>query len=432
MLEIKFIIDNAHIVKRDLEKRGEKEKINWIDEILESQPEIKKLKAETQELRKRRNEISESINKAKKEGKDIKKLLAEAASLPAAINKKEQLLRELEEKTRYYLMRIPNILHESVPIGKDNSENVEIRRWGTPKKFDFELIPHGKLAEKLNIADFKTAAKVSGTGFVYLKNELVLLDLAIQRFAIDFLLKKGLSLIEPPFMLGREAYEGVTSLEDFENVMYKIENEKLYMIATSEHPIVAMYKDNVLEENELPLKYVGVSPCFRKEIGSHGVDSRGFFRMHQFNKVEQVVLCKPQDSWKIYEEIEKNTEEMIQLLEIPYRVVNICTGDIGIIAAKKYDIEAWFPRDGKYGEVTSCSNCTSYQAVRLDIKYKKKDGTKEYVHTLNNTGLATSRIMRAILENYQNKDGSVTVPKVLLPYMNGTKKIELKDKKAKK
>jgi seryl-tRNA synthetase len=426
MLEMRFILEHPEIVKKDLQKRGDTEKQKWVDEILSFSSKLKSLNSEIQELRARRNAISKHINEEKKAGKSASAFIKEAASIPRIIKRKEKELAVIEEKTLYYRMRIPNILHESVPIGKDSSENVEIKKWGKTRKFDFKLIPHGELAENLGIADFKTAAKVSGTGFVYIKGELALLDLALQKFAIDHLLKKGFELIEPPLMLGREAYEGVTSLDDFQNVMYKIDGEDMYMIATSEHPIVAMHKDGIIDEKELPLKYVGVSPCFRKEIGSHGVDTRGFFRMHQFNKVEQVVFCKPEDSWKLHEEIQRNTEEMIEALELPYNVVNICTGDIGIVAAKKYDIEVWFPREEKYAEVTSCSNCTSYQAVRSNIKYKKANGTKEYVHTLNNTGLATSRIMRAILENYQNSNGSVTIPKVLVPYMNAITKISQK------
>ncbi len=425
MLDIKFIRENPDIVKASLKKRNEIEKIAWLDDLLKRDAEWRKLKTEIDELRHKRNEVSMKINEAKKQRKDISSLLKEAKEIPDLILEKEREMLELWEKIIWYLMRIPNILHESVPIGKSEKDNIEIRRWGKPKKFDFELKSHGELIEQLGCADFKRAAKIVGSGFVYLKNEIALLDLALQRFAIDFLLKKGFTLTEPPFMIGRKAYEGVISLEDFEKVMYKIENEDLYMIATSEHPMVAIYMNEILNPKELPVRLCGISPCFRKEIGSHGVDTRGLFRMHQFNKVEQVIFSHPDDSWKMFEEIQKNSEEMMQLLGIPYRVVNVCTADIGAIAAKKYDTEAWFPRENEYKEVGSCSNCTLYQAVRLNIRYKTKDGT-DYVHTLNNTGMATSRIMRAIIENYQNKDGSITIPKVLVPYMNGIKVIKKK------
>ena len=425
MLELKFVVNNPDIVKADLKKRGMLDKIGWVDELITLDSEQKKLQKELDNLRHERNVLSEEINKGKKQDVDVSKLIDKAKELPSKIKELEKKFDENKNKIRYYLMRIPNILDDSVPIGKDDTENVEVKKWGVPREFDFELKPHGVLAEELGIADFKRAAKVVGAGFVYLKRELALLDLALQRFAIDYLMKKGYVLVEPPFMLGRKAYEGVTSLDAFENVMYKIEGEDKYMIATAEHPLVSMFMNEVIDEDELPIKMIGVSPCFRKEIGSHGVDTKGLFRMHQFNKVEQVIFSKPEESWKYFDELLHNTEEMFQKLGIPYRVVNICTGDIGIVAAKKYDIEAWFPREKTYKEVGSCSNCTGYQAVRLNIKVRRKDGTKEYLHTLNNTGIATSRAMRAILENYQNRDGSVDIPEVLQPYMNGMTKIKV-------
>ena len=424
MLELKFVINNPDVVKADLDKRGDLEKKKWVDELILLDKKQRELQKKLDNLRHERNELSQRINKEKKQGHSVDSLVKEASTLPKKIKDMESEFNKNKEKIHYYLMRIPNILDESVPIGKDDTENVEIKRVGQPKKFDFELKPHGVLAEELGVADFKRAAKVVGAGFVYVKNELALLDMALQRFAIDYLMSKGFTLIEPPFMLGRKAYEGVTSLDDFENVMYKIEGEDKYMIATAEHPLVSMFMNEVIDEDKLPIKLVGVSPCFRREIGSHGVDTKGFFRMHQFNKVEQVVFSRPEDSNKIFDEIQKNTEEMFAKLGIPYRIVNICTGDIGIVASKKHDIEAWFPRENKYKEVASCSNCKSYQAVRLNIKMRRKEGTKEYLHTLNNTGIATSRAMRVILETYQNKDGSVDIPEVLWPYMNGIKRIK--------
>ncbi len=423
MLDIKFIRENSSLIKKDLQKRGDKEKEGWVDDILKKDEEYRKLLQENEKLRCRRNEISAEINKAKKEKNDIKKLVQEAKDLPGKISKSQEKIKNLKEKIREYQLRIPNILHESVPKGKDSSENKEIRKVGKVPKFSFELKNHGQLAEELGMADFKRATKITGAGFYYLKGDLALLDLALQRFAIDSLLKKGFTLVEVPMMMNRTAYEGVTDLADFENVMYKIQDEDLYMIATSEHPMVSMYMNEILEKKILPLKMCGISSCFRKEIGSHGVDTRGIFRIHQFNKIEQVVICEPKDSWKIHEEIQKNSEEMFKQLGIPFRVVNICTGDIGIVAAKKYDIEAWFPRQNKYAEVTSASNCTAYQAVRLNIKYRDGENV-EYTHTLNNTAIATSRAIVAILENFQQKDGSVKIPKVLWPYMNGKKVIE--------
>lgn len=424
MLDINFIRKNPDIVKKDLKKRHDEEKIAWLDDLLKKDDEWKKIKQEADDLRARKNKASLEINGLKKQGKDISKLIKEIKELPDKIKNLEEKEAQLKEKLHFYLMRIPNILHDSVPCGKDASENVVVRKVGKPKKLDFEIKSHGEIMEELNIADFKRATKTAGAGFYYLKGPLALLDISLQRFAIDFLIKRGFTLIEPPFMMNRRSYEGVTELEAFEKVMYKIQDEDLYMIATSEHPMGAMYAGEVIDEKDIPIRFCGSSSCFRREIGSHGVDTRGVFRVHQFNKIEQFVFCKPEESWKMHEEIQKNSEDMYGELEIPFRVVSVCTGDIGIIAAKKYDLEAWSPREQQYFEVGSNSNCTAYQAARLNIKLQRKDGTREYMHTLNNTGIATSRAMRAIFENYQNKDGSITIPKVLVPYMNGIKKIE--------
>ncbi len=425
MLDIRFIRENPDIVKKDLKKRGDEEKSSWIDDLLKKDKEYKNLLQINQELRHKRNTISQEINKLKKEGGDVSGKVKEAKEIPGKIKEVDDRIKELGEKIYYYLMRLPNILHKSVPVGKDESENKVVRIWGKKPKFSFELKPHGELIEKLGIGDFEQAAKVSGKGFYYLIGELALMEQALQRFAIDFLVKKGFTLVEPPLMLRRKPYEGVTDLADFETMMYKVEgeNEELFLIATSEHPIGAMMMNKVLDEKDIPLKYCGVSSCFRKEIGSHGIDEKGLFRVHQFNKVEQFVFCKPEDSWKFHEELIENAEKLFQKLKIPYRIVNICTGDIGIVAAKKYDLDAWMPRENEYKEVVSCSNCTSYQAVRLNVKYNGVKG-KEYVHTLNSTAIATGRALRAIIENYQQKDGSIKVPAVLQPYMNGIKVIK--------
>lgn len=424
MLDIKFIRETPNIVKEDLKKRGDNEKITWVDDLLVKDKNHKILLKLNQELRHKRNTITNEINQLRKEGKDISEKVKEAKELPAKIKEADEQVNELQQKINYYLMRLPNILHKTVPTGKDNSENKEIRKWGTKPKFDFELIPHGELIEKLGLANFEDAAKVAGKGFYYLIGDLAMMEQALQRFAIDFLTKKGYLLVEPPLMLRRKPYEGVTDLADFETMMYKVEgdNEELFLIATSEHPIGAMMMDKTLDESEMPIKYCGLSSCFRKEIGSHGIDEKGLFRVHQFNKIEQFIFCNPKDSWKLHEELIDNAEKLFQKLKLPYRVVNICTGDIGIVAAKKYDIEAWMPREKEYKEVVSCSNCTSYQAVRLNIKYKKQN-EKEYIHTLNSTAIATGRALRAIIENYQQKDGSIKVPVVLQPYMQGIKVI---------
>ena len=420
MPTIKFIRENPDIVKKDLKKRNDIEKLEWIDIILKKDEEYRNLLQKEQELRHKRNLVTDEINQLKKQGKDIREKIKEAKELPEKVNKLTEQVEKLKSEIDSYLMRIPNILHDSVPVGKDSSENVVVRKFGEIKKPSFELKAHGEIIEKLGLGDFENAAKVSGRGFYYLLGDLALLELALQRFAIDILLKKGFVLAQTPLMLRRKPYEGVTDLKDFETMMYKIQDEDLYLIATSEHPIGARLMNHTFDEKDLPLKFVGVSPCFRKEIGSHGVDEKGLFRVHQFNKVEQFVFCKPEESWKIHEELLKNSEDLFKKLKLPYRIVNICTGDIGTVAAKKYDLEAYMPREKEYKEAVSCSNCTSYQAERLNIKYAKGQ-EKEFVHTLNSTAIATSRALRAILENYQQKDGTVKVPVVLVPYMSGKK-----------
>ncbi len=420
MLDIRFVRSSPDVVKADLEKRRDTEKIAWVDDLLKKDIRSRELKIETDILRQRRNTIAREINAMRKSGKDPAPLMAEAGNLPRKIKEHDEEQEAIAHAIRHYLMRLPNILHESVPVGKDDTENVELKRVGSIRSFDFELRNHGQLAADKGWADFERATKISGAGFYFLKGNLVLLDLALQRFAIDLLVRKGFTPIIPPYMINRQSYEGVTDLGDFEKVMYKIDGDDSYLIATSEHPIGAMHKDEIFEEKDLPLRLAGISPCFRREIGAHGLDTKGLFRVHQFTKVEQFVFCMPDDSWRIHEELLANAEEVFQNLELPYRVVNICTGDIGTVAAKKYDIEAWMPRENEYKEVVSCSNCTSYQAVRLNIKVRDKSEfeSKQHVHTLNSTAIATSRVMRAILENYQDNDGSVKIPRVLRPYMN--------------
>ena len=422
MLDIKFIRENPEIARKDLEKRNEKEKLEWLDDLLKSDAEYRKLLQENQNLRQRRNEITDEINILKKQGKSIKEKIDEAKGLPDKIKQSDERTQELKNKIDYYLMRLPNILHDSVPVGKDSNQNAVVKTWGEKPKFDFELKSHGEILAELGLANFEKAAQVSGHGFYYLLGDIAKLELALVNFAVDFLTEKDYVLVEPPLMLRRKPYEGVTDLKDFETMMYKIEDEDLLLIATSEHPIAAMLMNETYDEKQLPMKFVGYSPCFRKELGSHSIDTRGLFRVHHFNKVEQFIFCKPKDSWKFHEELLKNSEELFQKLKIPYRVVNVCTGDIGIVAAKKYDIEAWFPREDLYREVVSCTNCTSYQATRLNIKFKKGE-EKEYVHTLNSTAVATGRAIRAIVENYQQKDGSIKVPSILQKYM-GKKVIE--------
>jgi seryl-tRNA synthetase len=426
MIDAKYIRENFEEVKKNLKKRKDDEIISRLDEWKEKDTEWRKLKFELEELKKARNEITDQIKKAKMQGKNADDLLTQAKEIPQKIKDIEPKVREIEEQLKIIQMRIPNLLHESVPYGKSDEDNVEHKKVGVTK-VNKELKHHAQLAINLGIAEFDRAVKISGTGFFYLKGDLALLDLALQRLAIDMLIQKGFTLVQPPLMMNKKAYEGVTDLGDFENVMYKIEGEDLYMIATSEHPLVSMYMDEIFEESDLnePIKFVGMSPCFRREIGKHGLDERGFFRVHQFNKIEQVIICKPQDSWEIFEQISKNQQEFFDALEIPYRIVDVCTGDMGVVAAKKYDLEAWSPREGKYIELGSCSNCTAYQAVRLNIKYRKKDGEKEFVHTLNNTMIPTTRMLRIMLETYQTKEGTIKIPKALQQYMAGKTEIKL-------
>ncbi|MEM5846676.1 MAG: serine--tRNA ligase [Candidatus Aenigmatarchaeota archaeon] len=420
MLDIKLIRERPEFVRKNLEKRQDPEKLKMFERLLELDKKLRGLKTEINKLRNRRNKLTLEISRLKKENKDTSKILNEAKKIHDEIKRMEEESSRLEKEVRDILLKLPNILHDSVPFGKDENDNVEIRRVGSPPKFNFKPKNHLEIALELGLVDQERAAKVAGAGFFYLKKELVLLDLAIQKFALDFMIKKGYIPVEPPFMINRKAYEGMIDPSDFEMVTYKIENEDLYLIATSEHPIGAMFMNEILNKKDLPLKFVGISPCFRKEIGTHGKYTKGFFRMHQFNKVEQFIFCLPEDSWDLHEELQRNCEELYQALGLHYRVVNVCTGDIGTVAAKKYDTEVWMV-DGKFREIGSNSNCTDYQARRLNIRFREKEGEKPkgFVHTLNSTALATSRTMLAILEHFQQKDGSVKIPKVLVPYMNG-------------
>jgi len=419
VLDIRLVRESPDVIRRDLAKRNAPEKAKLLDDVIRWDVEWRKALAEADRLRRRRNEITRDIAEAKKAGKATEKLRKEAATLPEEIDALDAKTDELAEKVRSGLLRLPNLLHESVPVGKDDTENVEVGRWGTPRRVDFELKSHGELLEALRLADFERARKIAGAGFVYLLGDLVRLDQALLAFALNYMVKQGFTAVFPPFMMRRAAYEGVVDLGDFETVMYKIDGEDLFLIATSEHPMGAMYMDEIIDEAELPIALTGLATQFRREIGGHGVDTKGFFRMHQFNKIEQFVFCRPEDSWTWHEKLRANGEAIYRALEIPYRVVNVCTGDIGTVAAKKYDIEGWFPRQNAYREVISCSNCTDYQARRLNTRAGKVGGEKFFPHTLNSTAMATSRGLVAVLENYQEKDGTVGVPKVLRPYMGG-------------
>ena len=425
MLDIKLIRENPDFVKENIGRRNDPEKLKFLKDVITQDTKWRALQTELNKFRQKRNEINIEIIGLKKQGKTIGRQLKLAEKISGEIKKLEEQNEKSQTKLKPLLMKIPNLLHESVPFGKDDKDNVEVKKWGAVPQFDFKPRNHLEIAENLGLVDTERAAKVAGAGFVYLKNELVLLDLAIQKFAIDFLRKRGFALIEPPYMIRRAPYEGVTDLSDFELVTYKIEGDDFYLIATSEHTMAAMYMDEVLDAENLPIKLMGISPCFRKEVGAHGKYTKGLFRMHQFNKIEQFIFCKPEDSWELHEELQKNCEDLYQALGLHYHVVNVCTGDIGTIAAKKYDTEIWMA-DGTFREVGSNSNCTDYQARRLNVRFREGPGkhVAGFVNTLNNTALATSRTMIAILEQFQQIDGSVEIPEVLRPYMNGIKILE--------
>jgi seryl-tRNA synthetase len=419
MLDISTIREETDRVRENLERREDPELIERLERVLEADETWREGRGELDQLRHERNQLSERIGELKKQGEDASEEQQRAGEVSQRIEQLEAEVDEAKSTRDAGLLRLPNLLHESVPYGEDEEDNEELRRVGKPTVPEHDLLPHGELIERQDLADFERAGKVSGAGFAYLKRDLVRLDRALQDFALDHLAEQGYTPVTTPLMMRREPYEGVTDVADFEDVMYKVEDHDEYLIATSEHPLGAMYMDEIIDENDLPIKMAGLSSCFRREIGSHGIDTRGLFRMHQFNKVEQFVFCEEDESWELHEELLANAEHLLEELELPYRVVNVCTGDIGTVAAKKYDIEAWSPRAETYREVVSCSNCTDYQARRLNARAGKHGGDKDVAHTLNATAIATSRTMVMILENYQNADGTVTVPDALVDDMNG-------------
>ncbi len=428
MLDINIIRENPEFIRDNLKKRENTENLEMFSRLIEHDETWRRLLTELNDLRHERKSLTVEIAKSKKERRDVDDKISEAQKIDEKITTLEKKVKRSKENRDFCLMQIPNLLHESVPKGRDEQDNVPMRRWGEIPKFDFPVKDHIDLGLSLDIIDIERAAKVAGSRFFYLKRESVLLDMALMEFALQEMIKKGYTPIEPPFLMKRKPYEGVVALGDFEEDLYKIENNELYLIATSEHPMAAMLMDEVMKAEDLPLKLVGVSANFRKEAGVHGKDTRGIFRTHQFNKVEQFVFCEPKDSWEIHEELVQNAEEIVQKLRLPYRVVNVCTGDIGTVAAKKYDIEVWMPAQNAYREMISCSNCTDYQARRLNIRYREKEGAPPtgHVHTLNSTVLATGRTIVATLENYQQQDGAVIIPEILRKYMGGVEIIEPK------
>ncbi len=413
MLDVKFIREHEKEVKENTKKRLGSSDI--VEHFLKKDKRLRDLQEELDKLRHSRNKISEEINSAKKSGDKslFQKKIKEAQELPEKIKKCEEEYSKLEQETRESLLKIPNIMEKNVPLGKDASHNKVLRVVGKAKKI-INAKNHVELIENLKIGDFEKSASVSGKGFYYIEKELALLNLALIRFAVESLVKKGYIYVEGPIMLKKEVLDAALDTKAFEDSIYKIEGEDLCLIGTSEHSILARHAFESFQENELPKKYVSYSICFRKEIGAHGINEKGLWRTHQFNKVEQFVFCKPKDSWKYFEELLKNTEELFKKLGLPYRVVEMCSGDLSSWKAKAIDIEIWRPTTKSYEEVASLSNCTDYQARKLNIKVQGQD--KATVHTLNNTAIATSRAMVAILENYQQKDGSIKIPAVLQKY----------------
>jgi len=422
MLDIKFVREHADAVRNDLRKRKDEEKLSWVDDVLAKDEEWRKLKGLADNLRSSRNKLSQQVNEVKKAGGDIAPLLDEVKLIPQRIKEHEERMTALEADIKNILMRLPNIMHDSVPYGADDSGNVVIKTFGKKPEFTFPPRNHTEIIESLGIVELERAAKIAGSRFYFLKGDLAMLDFALQLYAMEFMSGRGYLPVIPPHMMNRSAYEGVTSLADFEDVLYKIEGEDLHLIATSEHPLTAMYKDEVLDASALPVRLVGVSPCYRKETGSHGKEEKGIWRVHQFMKVEQIIICKPEDSWRLHEELITNAIDFFSSLGLHFHQILICTGDLGIVAAKKYDLEAWIPSVGAFKEVVSGSNCTAYQAVRLNLKYRDGNDNK-WVHTLNSTCVATSRALVAILEQNQQEDGSVVIPEPLRKYVGGKERI---------
>jgi len=421
MLDIKFVRDNPDKVKSNLKDRAQEDKVDWVDKIISNDARWRTQKQKADKLRNQRNIITEEIRELKKQGKTAELKIKIARDLPKKIEAIENEMLELQQQNNSYLMRMPNILHDSTPRGESEKDNVPIKFFGDPKLPNFELRNHVELLEKTNLANFEAGRSNSGQGFNYLLGEMAELDLALQRAGIDFLLKKGFKVVGTPLMLNKETIQGAINFQDFQDVIYKLDGENLYLIPTGEHPLVSLFKDHTFEKKDLPIKVCTVTPCFRKEIGGHGVDSKGIFRMHQFYKVEQVIISNEEDSYSHLEYMQSVSEEFFKKLGIPFRVISICSGDLGAKMSKQYDIEAWFPREEKYKEVTSAGNTTNFQATRLNIKYTDEKGDKKYVHLLNNTMVATSRAMVAIIENFQNKDGTITVPKPLRKYLKKKK-----------
>ncbi|MDW0140378.1 MAG: serine--tRNA ligase [Nitrososphaeraceae archaeon] len=422
MLDPRILKEKPELVRGMLKKRNMTD--FPIDELIMQHRLRGELITKTQMLRRQKNLLSETIASKKKSKQDATFELGEMKQVSALLDQTESEATQIEVKFNQLMMTLPNLLHETVPVGKDEKDNVIVRQIGEIMRPSFNPKDHIDLATTLDLLDLSRAAKVSGARFYFLKNELVKMNQALINFALDFLLERNYTLIQPPYMIRKEPMVGSVILNDFEDVIYKIEDEDLYMIGTSEHAIAGMHMDEILEGIKLPIRYAGFSSCFRKEAGAHGRDMKGIFRVHQFEKVEQFIYCRPEESWREHERMLALSEEFFKQLGIPYRVMLLCSGDMGKISAKTYDIEAWMAGQNAYREIVSCSNCLDYQARRLGIRFRDKTNEEtRLVHTLNSTLVATERTMVAILENFQTEKGSVEVPKVLQKYMGGLKEI---------
>jgi seryl-tRNA synthetase len=415
MLDPKIIRDDPERIKKMLKNRG----VSFdFDKLIQLDKQRRELIVKTDDLRKKRNEVSLEVGKKKKAGQDATSLIKEMALVSKELAELETLQNNTELDYTKLALTIPNLIHESVPIGNDATANKEIRKWGKPPHVDYKIQDHVDFSTSMDLVDLERAAKIAGARFYFLKNGLVQLNHALIQYAMDFLSQKNYTLVQPPYMINRDSMEGAIIAEDFENVIYKVENEDLYLIGTSEHAVAAMHSNEILDGTDLPLRYAGVSPCFRKEAGAHGKDQKGIFRVHQFEKIEQFVFSRPEESWKEHEQMLSIAEEFYQNLGIPYKVMLLSSGDMGKISAKTYDIEAWMGGQSAYREIVSCSNCLDFQARRLKIRFRDKTNEQtQYLHTLNSTLVATTRTMVAIIENFQTKDGHIKVPQVLQKYV---------------
>ena len=428
MLDIKFVRENPEIVKQNIRNKFQDKKLHLVDEVIELDKKNREIKQEVEVLRASRNKLSKEIGalmaqKKKEEAEEVKKQVASQADRMNELSEEE---KKVEEEIRTRMMVIPNIIDPSVPIGKDDSENVEIQKYGEPVVPDFEVPYHTEIMEKFDGIDLDSARKVAGNGFYYLMGDIARLHSAVIAYARDFMINRGFTYCVPPFMIRSNVVTGVMSFEEMDAMMYKIEGEDLYLIGTSEHSMIGKFIDTIIPEEELPKTLTSYSPCFRKEKGAHGIEERGVYRIHQFEKQEMIVVCKPEESKMWFDKLWQNTVDLFRSLDIPVRTLECCSGDLADLKVKSLDVEAWSPRQKKYFEVGSCSNLGDAQARRLKIRVNGKDGKKYLAHTLNNTVVAPPRMLIAFLENNLNADGSVNIPKALQPYMGGMTKIEKK------